>query len=81
MNGINISEIGVVALSQSEEYDIVGGWNARDCFKAAALTGLATGLGVAYVTGGAGFFKGFVAGAFIGTLVYTGKEILDYYIE
>ena len=75
MNTINISEIGVVALSHTEEYDIAGGWSWEECLGAAVVTGVTSGFVSAAVSGGTLSPIGFVAGAFGGALGYTGMEI------
>ncbi len=79
MNGINISEIGVVALSQSEEYDIAGGWSWEECLGAAVVTGVTSGFVAAATSGGVLSPIAFAAGAFGGVLGYTGYEIWKYY--
>ena len=75
MNTINISEIGVVALSQTEEYDIAGGWDwyqfGSDVLGGATLGGLA-----AAATGGA-FWPAVGLGALGGASWYVWGELTN----
>lgn len=75
MNGININEIGVVALSQSEEYDIAGGWDWYD-FGSDVLGGAAIGGLTAAATGGA-FWPAVGLGALCGATWYVWNEVKD----
>ena len=79
MNTININEIGVIALSRSEEYDIAGGWSWQECLGVAVVTGVASGFVAAAGSGGVLTPAAFAAGAFGGALIYTGVEIWNYY--
>ena len=81
MDTINISEIGVVALSQTEEYDITGGWSWEECLGAAVVTGVTSGFISAAVSGGTLAPVAFVAGAFGGVLGYTGMEIWNHFFD
>ena len=79
MNTINISEIGVVALSQSEEYDIAGGWDWSD-FWGAVVIGGATGALAGSMAGGVGAGPGALGGALFGAFTYTSWQIWQYYL-
>lgn len=81
MNTININKIGVVALSQTEEYDIAGGWSWEECLGAAVVTGVTSGFVSAAVSGGTLAPVAFVAGAFGGALGYTGMEIWNHFFD
>ena len=75
MNTIDINKIGVVALSQTEEYDISGGWDWYD-FGCDVAGGAVIGGLAAAATGGA-FWPAVGLGALGGATWYVWNELKE----
>lgn len=78
MNKMNINDIGVVALSRSEEYEIAGGWDWSD-FCGATLIGAGSGALAGSMAGGVGAAPGALGGGLFGAWTYTSCQLWDHF--